>query len=520
MAHHRDRWASRPAFIMAAIGSAIGLGNLWRFPMVTYDNGGGAFLIPYIVALLTAGVPLMILEYALGQRFQKSSPGSLHEAGGKPFEMIGWWALGIGATISFYYAVLMGWSWDYLVASFTEPWVTDEARQLMLQGASGPEALKQAAEMISTEAQCFYDGLLCKSGGVTEIGGFSWWVVMGLAITWGSIYWIIKKGVLRVGKVVMLTVPLPFIILLLILIRGITLPGAAEGLIYYLTPDFSKLIDAKTWLAAYGQVFFSLSLGFGLLTAYASYLPKRSDITNNAFITSFADAGFAYFAGFSVFSVLGYLAQAQGTPVGEVVQGGFGLAFVVYPTAISLMPLAPVIAALFFVALLTLGIDSAFSIVEGVVAGVRDKWRLTQERAAAGFCIFGFIVGLVFTTGAGYYWLDIVDRWMNEYGLAVIGLLECIAIGWFYGTKKLRDYINEVSDFRIGWWWDLFVKWITPLAIGWAIVTSVVNDIKEPYGGGAYPTWALMLGGWGVIALIIIVAALLTRVPWLERGEE
>ncbi len=501
MAHHRDRWASRPAFIMAAIGSAIGLGNLWRFPMVTYANGGGAFLIPYIVALLTAGVPLMILEYALGQRFQKSSPGSLHEAGGKPFEMIGWWALGIGATISFYYAVLMGWSWDYLAFSFTQPWAA-------------------AGTGTCDVAQSFFDHMLNKSGTVTKIGGVSWPAIAGLAVTWLAIYWIIKKGVLRVGKVVMLTVPLPFIILLLILIRGVTLPGAMEGLKYYLTPDFAKLIDAKTWLAAYGQVFFSLSLGFGLLTAYASYLPKRSDVSNNAFITSFADAGFAYFAGFSVFSVLGYLAQAHGVPVSEVVQGGPSLTFVVYPTAISLMPLAPVIAALFFIALLTLGIDSAFSIVEGVVAGVRDKWNLTQEKASAGFCVFGFLIGLLFTTGAGYYWLDIVDRWMNEYGLAVIGFMECVAIGWFYGTKKLRDYINEVSDFQIGWWWDLFVKWITPLAIGWAIVTSVINDFKEPYGAGDYPTWALMLGGWGVIAAIIVVAAILTRIPWLEKGEK
>ncbi len=501
MAHHRDRWANRPAFIMAAIGSAIGLGNLWRFPMVTYANGGGAFLIPYIVALLTAGIPLMILEYALGQRFQKSSPGSLHEAGGKPFELIGWWALGVGATISFYYAVLMGWSWDYLIYSFTQPW------------ASTGDGTCRAA-------QGFFDHLLCRTTGVGEFGGFSWQAIGGLAVTWASIYWIIKKGVLRVGKVVMLTVPLPFIILLLILIRGVTLPGAMEGLKYYLTPDFTKLIDAKTWLAAYGQVFFSLSLGFGLLTAYASYLPKRSDVTNNAFITSFANAGFSYFAGFTVFSVLGYLAQAQGLPVSEVVQGGPSLTFVVYPTAISMMPLAPIIAALFFLALLTLGIDSAFSIVEGVVAGLRDKWNLTQSRTAGAFCIVGFVIGLLFTTGAGYYWLDIVDHWMNGYGLAVIGFLECVAIGWFYGAKKLRDYINEVSDFKIGWWWDLFIKWVTPLAIGWALVTNIVSDVQQPYGEGAYPTWALMLGGWGVIAVIIIIAAILTRIPWLGRGEE
>lgn len=486
----RDRWASRQAFIMAAVGSAIGLGNLWRFPMVAYANGGGAFLIPYIVALLTAGIPLMILEYSLGSLFQKSSPGSLHAANPK-FEVIGWWALGIGSTISFYYAAIMGWSWNYLSCSFGNlPWCDD--------------------------AQAFFDNLLGLTSGPGELGRISWPALIGLAATWALIYWIIKKGVLRVGKVVMITVPLPVILLVLILIRGVTLPGAAEGLRYYLTPDFSALADAQTWLRAYAQVFFSLSLGFGILTAYASYLPKRSDVANNAFITSFCNAGFSFFAGFAVFSVLGYLAQAQGVPVDSVVKGGPGLAFVIYPTAMSLMPLAPIVSVMFFLTLLTLGIDSAFSIVEGAVAGLRDKWHISQRKATLYFCILGFLMGLIFTTGAGLYWLDIVDRWMNDYGLVVIGFLECIAIGWFYGTGKLKKYINEVSDFKIGIWWDIFVKWVTPLALGWAIVASIVKDFKQPYAG--YPGWALAVGGWGVIAVIIIVAALITHVrPFREK---
>lgn len=490
---HRDRWASRQAFIMAAVGSAIGLGNLWRFPMVAYNNGGGAFLIPYIVALMTAGIPLMILEYSLGSLFQKSSPGSLHAANPK-FEMIGWWALGIGSTISFYYAVIMGWSWDYLACSFgTLPWCDG--------------------------AQEFFDGILGLTSGPGEIGHVSWPALLGLAATWALIYWIIKKGVLRVGKVVMITVPLPAVLLVLILIRGLTLPGAAEGLRYYLTPQFSALANAQTWLQAYGQVFFSLSLGFGILTAYASYLPKRSDVTNNAFITSFANCGFSFFAGFAVFSVLGYLAQAQGVPIDSVVKGGPGLAFVIYPTAMSLMPLAPIVSVMFFLTLLTLGIDSAFSIVEGAVAGLRDKWPFSQEKAALYFCIFGFLMGIIFTTGAGIFWLDIVDRWMNDYGLVVIGFLECIAIGWFYGTDKLKKYINEVSDFRIGIWWDIFIKWVTPLALGWAIVASIVNDFSQPYGD--YPGWALAVGGWAWMAVIVTTAALITRMrPFRDKEED
>lgn len=487
---HRERWASRPAFIMAAMGSAIGLGNLWRFPMVAYDNGGGAFLIPYIVALLTAGIPLMMLEYALGQRFQKSSPGSLGEANPK-WEMIGWWALGIGTAICAYYAVVMAWCWNYLVYSFSQPWRADP--------------------------QAFFDSFLGVTDGPGALGRIQWPVVLGLAVTWAWIYWIIRKGVLRVGKVVMVTVPLPAILTVVIAIRGFTLPGSMEGLKYYLTPDFHALLNAKTWLAAYAQVFFSLSLGFGILTAYASYMPKRSDVANNAFLTGLADAGYAYFAGFAVFSVLGYLAQMQGVPIAEVARGGPSLAFVVYPTAISLMPLAPLIGVLFFVTLLTLGIDSAFSIVEGAVAGIRDKWRVSQGRVTAAFCVFGFLAGLIFTTGAGLYWLDIVDHWMNEYGLVVIGLIECVLIGWFFGTAKLKAYINEVSDFRVGWWWDFFIKWLTPIALSFALVINVSQEFKAAYGG--YPLWALVAGGWGLLAVIIIAAAILARLPG-RKGEE
>ncbi len=184
----------------------------------------------------------------------------------------------------------------------------------------------------------------------------------------------------------------------------------------------------------------------------------------------------------------------------------------------SLMPFAPVIAAMFFITLLTLGIDSAFSIVEGAVAGIRDKWNISQGATAGAFCIFGLLVGLVFATGSGLYWLDIVDHWMNNYGLVVIGFLECIAIGWFYGTKKLRDYINEVSDFKIGIWWDIFIKWVTPLALGWALVTNIINEFRIPYEG--YPKWALMIGGWGVVATIIAVAAFITALPGSKKEGE
>ncbi|MBN1755052.1 sodium-dependent transporter, partial [bacterium] len=274
----RDRWNNRFSFIMAAVGSAVGLGNVWRFPFVAYKSGGGAFLIPFFIALFTAGIPLMILEYAIGQKMQGSAPFSFFKASAKishkkPFslipssddvearqfhpnwEWVGWWALLVGSVISFYYAVIMSWAWNYLFHSISVSWHGDEAN-------------------------FFYNTFLRLSEGPGHLGGISIPVVLGLALTWVLIYWIICKGVARVGKVVLITVPLPVILMIILVIRGLTLPGAMTGLSYYLTPDFAKLADPNVWLAAYSQVFFSLSLGFGIMIAYASYMPKYSEITN------------------------------------------------------------------------------------------------------------------------------------------------------------------------------------------------------------------------------------------------
>lgn len=482
MAEERDRWMNRAAFTMAAIGSAVGLGNVWRFPFVTYQNGGGAFLVPYLVALITAGIPLMILEYGLGQMMQGSAAKSFARVHTK-WEWLGWWAIMAGFSITVYYAVVMAWCWGYLYHSVSLAW-------------------KEGAKAF------FFDRFL----GLTEkpwpLGGIRWHVVLGLALTWGAIGWIVYRGVHRVGKVVMITVPLPVVLLGVFVVRGLTLPGAWEGVRYYLTPDFSKLAQPKVWLAAYSQIFFSLSLGFGILIAYASYLPKRSDVNNNAFITSFANCGTSYFAGFAVFSVLGYLAQVTNAGVESVVAGGPGLAFIVYPTAIAQLPAWPAFfGVLFFLTLLSLGIDSAFSLVEAVVAGIRDRWPMGQSKATWLVCIPAFALGLIFTTGAGLHWLDIVDHFLNNYGLAAVGCMEAIVIAYVFGTGRFRAYVNRHSEIKIGRWWDVFVKLVTPVVLGVSILLSLVEEIRSPYGG--YPYWAVFLGGWMVAIGIVNVAVLL-----------
>jgi NSS family neurotransmitter:Na+ symporter len=487
MAKARDRWDSRAGFVLAAVGSAVGLGNVWRFPYICYKNGGGAFLIPYFVALLTAGIPLLILEYALGHRMQAGAPKSFENVSQKT-GYVGWWAVFAGFAIVTYYAVIMAWCFGYLIHSLSVAWGANAEsffHYTFLQLSSGPGAL----------------------------GSIRWPVLLGLVATWISILLIIHKGVKSVGKVVLVTVPLPLLLLVIMVIRGVTLPGAAEGLRYYLTPNFEALTDPNVWLAAYGQIFFTLTIGFGVMIAYASYLPKKSDIANNAFITGLVNCGTSFLAGFAVFSTLGYLAHVTGTGVEDVVSSGISLAFITYPTMIRLLPFgASIFGLIFFLMLLTLGIDSAFSLVEAAVAAGRDRWKISRKAINLFTCGIAFILGLVFCTEAGLYWLDIVDHFINNFGLVLIGLFECLAIGYVFGAKKMRDYINSVSEIKLGAWWDWLIKVIVPIILVITVIMSTVNLLRVPYG--SYPQWALLIGGWGV-ALLILALALMANRRWL-----
>lgn len=419
----RDRWSSRTIFIMAAIGSAVGLGNAWRFPGMAFNNGGGAFLIPYFVALITAGIPLLLLEISIGKKFQSGAPtafGKIHKAG----EGLGWWALSSSFVIVCYYAVVLAWTLNYIWASLSVAWKEGASSYFfgkVLQISDGPGILG--------------DG----SGGI--LGAFSIPVLITLVIAWIAVWLCIRNGVKSMGKVVKWTVPLPIILMFILGIRAVTLPGAIEGLNYYLKPDFSALLDYRVWAAAYGQIFFSLSVLFGVMVAYASFLPEDSDSTTDTIIIGFADAGISFLAGFAVFGTLGYMARVTGTIIPEMTGlTGVMLAFVTYPEAILQLPggvaLQAIFGLSFFVMLFTLGIDSAFSIVEGIVVGLEDKFGWVRSKVLAGVCIAGFAGGLIFATKAGLYWLDITDHWINDFNLLAIGVIECFLVAWIFGSGK------------------------------------------------------------------------------------
>lgn len=475
----RPRWSSRLIFVFAAVGSAVGLGNVWRFPYLAGKYGGGAFLIPYIVMLVLMGIPLLMMEFAIGQRMQLGASGSF----GKIKHMlssIGFGAVLCGFVVVSYYAVVMAWSLLYFKFSFSLAWGDQTAKFF-------------TEDVIRLSSSPFQNGFIVSS------------ILVALIIVWFLIYFSIWKGIKSVSKVVTLTMPLPIILLVVLVARVVTLPGAGDGIAYYLKPNWAAILDPDVWSAAMSQIFFTLSLAFGVMIAYASYKHEESDIAKNAVVVSVVNSCISIVAGFAVFATLGYMSAQQNIPVHTLAASGPKLAFIVFPQALSLIPGAPVFAALFFLMLITLGIDSAFSLVEAVTTVISDKYaHLRREDVSLYVCVFGFLSGVVFTTAAGLYYLDIVDHFITHYGLVFVGLLEVVAVGWIYGAEKLRKYINDVSEIKIGVWWSYLIKYIIPTLLIFLLATSLYSDLKDPYED--YPQSVILVMGWGVLGMVALVS--------------
>ncbi len=472
---------------MAAIGSAVGLGNIWRFPYVAYANGGGAFLIPYIVAMFTVGIPLLVAEFAIGRIFRKPAPAAM--AGiDKSKEWIGWLGVFSAFVISIYYVVLMAWCLCYLFHSMGLVWGSDTS-------------------------SFFFNKFLHLTGSPSILGSMNPQIFFALLFIWTSIYLILYKGIKSIGKVVAITVPLPTILLLILVIRGLTLPGASIGLNFYLAPNFSKIFSPSVWLAAYAQTFFSLSLAQGIMILYASHLKDDSDITNNAFITALADGGTAFMAGFAVFSILGYLSYTSNASMQEIARGGIGLAFITYPAAISKIPFASFFGVIFFLALLTFGIDSAFSMVESITGAMKFRFGLSREKATLLICLLGFIAGIFFTYGNGLYWIEVIDYSISNFALVIVGLFECLLFGYIYKAAKIRAFANFYSEIKVGKWFDFMLKFFAPVALTLILFSSFIQLATHGYKN--YPSWSISIG-LAIVVFIIVLSIFMGR-KWKQE---
>lgn len=515
----RETWTSKVDFLLALMGFSIGLGNIWRFPYLCFKNGGGCFLIPYVICLILAGVPALVLEISLGQY---TSQGAITAWKICPiFQGIGYAGVLVMQYVNIYYTVILGWAFYYMFASFQSslPWSRCGNKWNTPNCVESGEKLniseQNASAITSVSAsQEYWDyRVLRLSGGLDEAGQVNWDLALCLLLAWIVCYLCVCKGIKSSGKVVYFTATAPYILLTAVLIRGVTLPGAADGIKFYLTPDLSRLGDGRVWLDAGTQVFFSYSIGTGTMTALGSYNKYKNNFYRDSIIFSLFNSGTSFYGGFLIFSVLGFMAKNQGVPIKDVAKAGPGLAFIVYPEAVAQMPLAPLWSALFFFMIILLGLDSEFVGIEGVVTAVVDWYPQYLRRGyrkeifTAVVCAVWFLLGLSMVTEGGMYVFQLFDHYSGSGSvLLLVVICECLAIGWLYGRNRFYDNMESMLGFRInpwiGWCWCFFA----PSFCAFIFIFNLVTYQPMSYGKYVYPGWGQAFG-W------LLTATSLTCIP-------
>ncbi len=479
----RSEWSSRFVFILAAIGSAVGLGNAWRFPGLAAKHGGGTFLLVYLLAMLVMGVPLLMMEISVARKFHKGAIESMRGMG-KRCEPIGWAATANAFVIVCYYAVVFAW----VILMFVFSW--------KFAGMTGNN---------DAASGLFFD--LTQTTGLIEGAKIPIVVLLCLFAAWGLIFFCIRNGANSVGKVVKFTVFAPVVLLLIMAAKGCTMPGAMDGLRILFVPDLSALSDPSLWVDAIGQVFYSLSIMMAIMFAYGSYLHNDADVAADALIIAFSDMAISVLSGIVMFSTMGGTGMLD-----KITASGIATAFIVYPQAIVNLTnigwLNAAFGAIFYLMLITLAIDSAFSIVEGVSAAVSDKFHIKPKKVTIGVCVVAGVISLLFVTRAGLAWLDIVDNWANSINLILVGVLECIAVG--YSRKvDLRSVLREVNRnanrFKAPYWWFASsIKVVSPLLLTGLFIWNMIVLFAQKHGtyDPNYPIWAQIAAGWVVSVLV------------------
>jgi NSS family neurotransmitter:Na+ symporter len=499
MEQKRSSWQSNIGFLLAAIGSAIGLGNVWRFSYMAHQYGGGAFLVPYVVALVLAGIPIMILEYGLGHFQKGSAPLSINRVDQR-FEWLGWLMPVISMLgIMPFYSVIIGWCINYLGFSLHLAWGAD--------------------------TQSFFSATFLQlTDSAGQLGGIRLPILLTTALVWLGCWLIcfrdIRHGIEKASIVFM---PLLLLITLIIVGWTLSLDGAIDAIrSHYLHADWAKInifatdpavrkTAGEVWAAAFGQIFFTLSLGFGIMITYASYLPEENDLGRNALITSVVNCAYSFIAGFAVFGIVGFMSVSQGVPFEQAIKGGPQLAFVVYPKAISMLPHANVLfGILFFLMLIVAGLTSAVSLIEAFTCSLTDKFAWPRQRVVTVVCFIGFLTSLIFTTRGGLYLLDIADHFVN-YGLMFGGLLECLIVGWLLKASVLRNHINALGT-RIPVFWNFLIRWLTPAILFYLLYLGIAGDLQKNYGG--YPLLQLVIYGAGLLLICLFLAIVFASRPW------
>ncbi|XP_067945396.1 sodium- and chloride-dependent taurine transporter-like [Watersipora subatra] len=540
-ANKRETFNHKIDFLLACIGYSVGLGNFWRFPYLCYKNGGGAFLIPYFTMVLLAGIPMFFLEVVIGQFM---SAGGIKAWNISPlFTGIGYATTIILFLFNVYYNVILSWAFYYMFSSFTKtvpwshcdnPWNTPNCRSEWNEVTNGsvlnttdamPAATNLTTKMpkeiyhVDPATEFWQRRVLAISSGIDEPGIIKWDLALCLLVAWIVVFACIFKGVKSSGKVMYFTAIAPYVFMLILLVRGCTLPGAGSGILYYLTPTMEKLGDMQTWVDAGTQIFFSYSIGMGASTALGSFNKFHHNCLRDSVIFSIVNSGTSFLAGFVIFAVLGYMATEQGVDIADVAESGPGLTFIAYPKALANMPFAPFWSVIFFFMVILLGLDTEFVHQEGLVAAIVDVfptylgkgYRRTIFTCLS--CIVCYLMGLCMVTEGGMYVFQIFDFYSGSRILLLVALFECIAVAHVYGMSRFMDNIDMMFGIR-NVPLRAIIKWVyilvTPTIVLVVFILNCISYSTLKYKFSAhytytYPQWAISVGWLMACSSIIFV---------------
>ncbi|GAB1602619.1 sodiumchlorideine-likedependent and chloride-dependent GABA transporter ine-like [Argonauta hians] len=549
-AEPRQSWGKKLEFVLACVGYSVGLGNVWRFPYLSYSSGGGAFLIPFFIMLVICGLPLMYMELAVGQYTRQGPIGAL----GKMcpfFKGAGLATVVVSLLFTTYYNIIITWAFYYLFNTFRTvlPWThcnhawsspncldtsviaanttanvttinsttTAAINATIMSPSSSLSPLHRGNygnnnnnDTISPTEDFFMNSLLQKTSSMEDQGVIRWELVLLLMLCWLIVYFCIWKGPKSTGKVVYVTAVFPYIVLFILLVRGVTLPGAKDGILFFIKPKWHQLAEAKVWMNAAIQNFNSLGIAFGGLITMSSYNKFNNNIIKDVFCLVVIDAFTCIVAGFAIFSILGALAAQQGKTVEAVVTEGPGLVFIIYPQAFSEMPVAQLFAFLFFLMLIFLGIDSQFAGVEVVVTALQDhfapqikKYLRKKELLVLLVCLVSFVGGLPNVTQGGIYFFQLIDRYAAGVSVMYLAFFEVIAVTWFYGARRLGRNIEEMTGKAPPYFFILCWYYVSPLFILAILIFSMIQYSDLKVGGYEYPKWAIGIG-WFISSLSLV----------------
>lgn len=532
----REKWANNTEFILAMAGEIIGLGNVWRFPYLCFKNGGGVFFIPYFVFLFFCGIPVFFLETALGQYTSEGGVTAWRKIC-PMFEGVGIASQVIVTYLNIYYIVVLAWGIFYLFNSFQNPlpwstcdnaWNTKNCHSV----SSNPHAFNFSSDWSflhnttmdddfnytilepsfhQSSEQEFWDNRLLRMNDDSSDGKVLWDLALCLLLAWIICYLCIFKGIKSTGKVVYFTATFPYVMLIILFIRGVTLPGAGEGIKYYLYPDFYRLSDPSVWNEAGTQVFFSYAVCQGVLTALGSYNNYNNNCYRDCLALCCLNSATSIFAGFVVFSVLGFMAHELQVPMEEVASSGPGLAFIAYPKALSMLPGSSFWSVLFFLMILFLGLDSQFVCVESLATAITDLFPRFLRRQGAReilvmvIAVVCFLLALPLVCGRGIFLFHLIDSFgASGLTLLFIAIFECIVIGWVYGADRFLDNIEDMIGypplpvFKYCW------MFITPLICGGTLLYNLSHHMDYIY-----------LNDYVMEHLYRVIAALLILTPMI-----